>query len=225
MNLTYGLKTKDIILISEASKKDLPIARAFLKLKQELFKNSEKELFQKSEKEIIELFIQTFPDSDITGDIYLYGIEVPKDSKKAYDIYKNGNYGYKLGMYYLFYDQIDFSQALVFFDQDKNKDPRCKFASIILHVYINEEYYTDYEEDMIQLAKNGLPQAKYFLGDKNSGIEANFRVAFFQHGYDLVIGTNGEKRFLQKAVPFLMKPNHLGYPDASSENFWSFSRL
>ena len=65
---SYGLLTHDISLIQKAADKDLPIARAFLLLSQN---HSSINLFDQTSKEIIELFIQTYPNSDITGDIYL----------------------------------------------------------------------------------------------------------------------------------------------------------
>ena len=49
---------------------------------------------------------------------------------------------------------------------------------------------------MEELANKGLPQTMYFLGDKDSGISNNMRVAYFEKGRNLVMGINGENQYL-----------------------------
>lgn len=117
-------------------------------------------------------------------------------------------------MYYLFYKEIQFEEAYEAFKNGSMNDLRCKFGQIILDVYINEIYYDDYEEDMNNLANDGLYQAQFFVGKRKEAAEAGLRTALFEYGRDFYLGENGQEICVAKGYQYIMAAHRLGHPYA-----------
>lgn len=88
-------------LIVKASNKDYHLAKAFLKY----------DNFQGTDEELVNKYINDYPNSDVTAEFYLYGIHLERDETKALSILKQNQNYFKLGMYYLFYKEIQLEEA------------------------------------------------------------------------------------------------------------------
>lgn len=193
-------------LISKSAEKDYPLAKAFIKYGK----------FTGTDEELVMKYITDYPNSEITADFYLYGIHVERDEKKALSILIENKKYFKLGMYYLFYKEIRFSEAYEAFTKgyENDHDPRCRFAQIILDIYINEIYYDDLKEEMMKLANDGLVQAKFFIGQREIAAKQGLRTAMFEYGRDFYLGENGKKMCVAKGYPYIMAAHRLGHPYA-----------